>query len=147
MEFKSLSASSVNDIMDVEKACHDFPWSEKTLSSCLLGRYFNQGLYEEDNLIGFYIAEQAGPDVTLMDICISPNRQGEGLSKKLMSHLIEQATSRQAEMLFLEVRASNFAAISLYQQFGFSEMGVRKGYYPAQQGNEDAILMALTLSF
>jgi ribosomal-protein-alanine N-acetyltransferase len=47
--------------------------------------------------------------------------------------------------MFLEVRASNISAIALYENIGFNEMAVRRGYYPAHQGREDAILMGLAI--
>ncbi|NUZ12527.1 ribosomal protein S18-alanine N-acetyltransferase [Pseudoalteromonas sp. McH1-7] len=132
-------------IMQVERACHAFPWTEKTMQSCLHGRYFNACLADEQTLIGFYIAERAGPDLTLMDICIHPEHQGRGYAKLLMEALLARADALQAENIFLEVRASNVAAISLYQHFGFVEMGLRKHYYPSTDGREDAVLMALPM--
>ncbi|KJY90858.1 ribosomal-protein-alanine N-acetyltransferase [Pseudoalteromonas piscicida] len=136
----------LNEIMQVEQACHAFPWSEKTMQSCLHGRYFNTTIVDGNTLVGFYVAERAGPDLTLMDICIRPNYQGKGCAKPLMEDLLAQAESLQAENIFLEVRASNTAAIALYHRYGFVEMGLRKNYYPSTHGREDAMLMALPLA-
>jgi ribosomal-protein-alanine N-acetyltransferase len=47
--------------------------------------------------------------------------------------------------MFLEVRPSNKAAIGLYESMGFNEFSVRKDYYPAINGREDAVLMGLAL--
>ncbi|TMO45752.1 ribosomal protein S18-alanine N-acetyltransferase [Pseudoalteromonas ruthenica] len=138
MQVSELSLDHIQAVCVIENACHSHPWSEKLIRSCLGGRYFNAGLYDEAELVGFYIAEQAGPDCTLMDICIVPNKQGQGLSKALMNHLINQATARQCEAIFLEVRASNDAATGLYQRSGFVINGRRKKYYP---DGEDALLM------
>lgn len=81
-----------------------------------------------------------------MDICIRPNHQGKGYAKPLMEDLLAQAETLQAENIFLEVRASNTAAIALYHRYGFVEMGLRKNYYPSASGREDAMLMALPLA-
>ena len=129
-------------VMLVEEVCHDFPWTEKTMGSCLSGRYYNSGLLLNDRLGGFYVAEKVGPDHTLMDICVALDLQGQGYASQLMSNLIERATSLGAENCFLEVRQSNETAIALYEKFDFAEIGVRKNYYPAKQGKENAILMA-----
>ena len=58
-----------------------------------------------------------------------------------------QDTARQygAQQMFLEVRPSNTPALRLYESFGFNEMAIRRGYYPAQGGREDAILMGMVL--
>ena len=58
---------------------------------------------------------------------------------------MQQAKSKQAEMMLLEVRGSNHNAIALYESQGFNEIGVRKGYYPAPNGKEDAIMFAKQL--
>jgi ribosomal-protein-alanine N-acetyltransferase len=63
----------------------------------------------------------------------------------MLDRLIAEARKLRAETVFLEVRDSNRRAIRLYQQAGFNEIGLRKGYYPATQGREDAIVMALIL--
>ncbi|GMM83341.1 ribosomal protein S18-alanine N-acetyltransferase [Pseudoalteromonas sp. MTN2-4] len=137
-----LNDMPLETIMGIEAACHGFPWSAKTMQSCLGGRYYNAGLLLSDELVGFYIAEQVGPDHTLMDICVAPQYQGQGYAKQLMVHLLEQAQTRQAENCFLEVRESNLSAIAVYQKFDFSEVGLRKNYYPAKEGKEHAVLMA-----
>ena len=144
-QITSLSESDVAVMMAIENSCHSHPMSQKNMLSCFGTRYFNYGLYQADSLIGFYLAEMAGPDFTLMDICIAPEYQGQGYAQQLLQHLIDQATMRNAESLFLEVRASNTAAIKLYEKCGFNEMGIRKNYYPAAQGREDAKLMGLML--
>lgn len=141
-----LSQLAIADLMAIETACHDFPWSQKTMQTCLAGRYFNGALYADSVLVGFYIGERAGPDNTLMDICIAPDFQGQGFAKVLLQDFIDRSDNMAAENLFLEVRASNAAAIGLYTKAGFAEVGIRKNYYPSRNGKEDAILMALTLT-
>ncbi|WP_158678972.1 ribosomal protein S18-alanine N-acetyltransferase [Pseudoalteromonas sp. T1lg75] len=133
-----LGEQDVADMMAIERACHSHPWSEKLMRSCLSGRYFCTGLFNDNKLLGFYVAEQAGPDITLMDICVAPSEQGQGLGKVLMRSLIKDSTARNAELMFLEVRESNVAAIALYEAYGFITNGVRKKYYP---DGEDALLM------
>lgn len=137
--------------MTIEQACHSHPWTIKTMQSCLAGRYFNLAAYQGEDMVGFYIGEKAGPDFTLMDICVAPNYQGQGIAKQLLAEFIVYGEQHNAENLFLEVRETNTRAISLYERAGFSEMSVRKNYYPsdepAKNGFEDAILMGLTLAF
>ncbi|MEI8605753.1 ribosomal protein S18-alanine N-acetyltransferase [Pseudoalteromonas sp. B160] len=149
--FESVNELSIDALMRVENACHTHPWTVNTMQSCLAGRYFNLAAFNEQQIIGFYIGEKAGPDFTLMDICVAPDFQGLGIAKQLLAAFIEYGEKHHAENLFLEVRETNTRAIALYEQAGFSEMSVRKNYYPSsdpsKNGHEDAILMGMTLLF
>jgi len=140
-----LKDSDIDSMMLIEQSCHTHPMTKKNMLSCFGGRYFSRGLHVDGILVGFYMAEMAGPDFTLMDICISPAHQGKGYAKSLLENLIDEAGQRNAESIFLEVRASNLSAIGLYEKCGFNEMGIRKDYYPAQNGREDGKLMGLVL--
>jgi ribosomal-protein-alanine N-acetyltransferase len=143
MIIQPLNEQHLSVMMAIEVSANAFPWSEQNMSSCFGARYFHFGMFDQAQLVGFYIAEMAGPDFTLMDIGVNPQYQGKGIASQLMAHLVEQSQTRGAENIFLEVRASNQAAIHLYNKVGFCEMGIRKNYYPAATGNEDAILMGL----
>ena len=149
--FESVNEVSIDALMRVDNACHTHPWTVNTMQSCLAGRYFNLAAFNEQQLIGFYIGEKAGPDFTLMDICVAPDFQGQGIAKQLLAAFIEYGEKHHAENLFLEVRETNTRAIALYEQAGFSEMSVRKNYYsssdPSKNGHEDAILIGMTLLF
>ncbi|MEG3757099.1 ribosomal protein S18-alanine N-acetyltransferase [Pseudoalteromonas carrageenovora] len=148
--FKEVDESAIEQLMAIETACHSHPWTLKTMSSCMGGRYFNLAAFNKNTLVGFYIGEKAGPDFTLMDICVTPSEQGKGIAKQLLCQFIEYGEQQNAENLFLEVRESNTRAIALYERAGFIEMSVRKNYYPsdnpAKNGFEDAILMGMALS-
>jgi len=150
INFKEVDESAIEQLMAIETACHSHPWTLKTMSSCMGGRYFNLAAFNKNTLVGFYIGEKAGPDFTLMDICVTPSEQGKGIAKQLLRQFIEYGEQQNAENLFLEVRESNTRAIALYERAGFIEMSVRKNYYPsdnpAKNGFEDAILMGMALS-
>lgn len=149
INFKSVDATAIPQLMAIEAACHSHPWTLNTMSSCIGGRYFNLAAFNGDTMVGFYIGEKAGPDFTLMDICVVPSEQGKGIAKQLLNQFIDYGEQQNAENLFLEVRESNTPAIKLYENAGFIEMSVRKNYYPsdnpAKNGFEDAILMGMAL--
>ncbi|WP_108652359.1 ribosomal protein S18-alanine N-acetyltransferase [Dongshaea marina] len=81
----------------------------------------------------------------MFNICIAPAFRRRGLGRQLLEHLIGQLKQKKADLLWLEVRRSNQAALNLYQELGFESQGVRKDYYPAESGREDALVMRLTL--
>ena len=75
-----------------------------------------------------------------MNIAVHPERQGYGIGRALMQHLIALANESGAS-IWLEVRRSNRPARGLYSSLGFSEVGCRPNYYPLEDGREDAIVM------
>ena len=140
--FHPVTADDINQLMTVESASHSHPWTEKTMLSCIGGRYFGYYVLSADNqLLGFYIGEYVAGESTLMNICVKPEVQGQGLGRKLLNHFHHQARSLGAEEAFLEVRAKNINAIMLYINHEYVEINRRIGYYPAETGYEDAIVM------
>jgi ribosomal-protein-alanine N-acetyltransferase len=87
----------------------------------------------------------AADEAHILNLCTAPHRQGHGHGRRLLRALLQQARSRGAHRLFLEVRPSNPQAVALYMGEGFSEIGRRPRYYPAHHGREDAIVMAKEL--
>ncbi|MBY6104921.1 ribosomal protein S18-alanine N-acetyltransferase [Ferrimonas balearica] len=129
----------------IEQGAHAMPWSESLLRSCLSSPYWGEAM-QADGVVGFYLFQQVLDEVTLMNICIEPARQGEGLGSVLLQRALNRAVEAGAVQCFLEVRASNLSALVLYQKMGFVEDGRRKGYYPTADGREDAVLMSRSLT-
>jgi ribosomal-protein-alanine N-acetyltransferase len=76
---------------------------------------------------------------------VAASVQRRGYGGRLLEHLVGVARGYQAHVIFLEVRPSNPAARRLYLRHGFAQVGVRKGYYPARNGREDALLLSRVL--
>jgi ribosomal-protein-alanine N-acetyltransferase len=81
----------------------------------------------------------------ILNLCVAPAWQGEGLGRRLLERLLGVARQHHADTAYLEVRMSNDKAIALYESVGFREIGRRRGYYPHQVGREDALVYAKTL--
>ena len=146
-QFLAASEQHFAPMWTLEQQCHRFPWSETNLRSCLSGSYWGEVLQVDGQLIGFYLFQQVLDELTLVNICVSPALQGQGYGTLLLEQAIEQAIAKQGSICFLEVRASNQAAIALYDKVGFVEYSVRPDYYPSEQGREDAVLMSMMLTF
>jgi ribosomal-protein-alanine N-acetyltransferase len=157
--FIEIKPSDLKELMVIESACHSHPWTEKTFSSCIGGRYFGEKLAnalgnncatpaDEMATVGFYIGEYVAGEATLMDICVTPSEQGKGFGKVLLNQFLAQAKKLGSTKIFLEVRAKNIAAQMLYMNAGFIEINRRTGYYPSSSGfgYEDAIVMSLNCS-
>ena len=127
------------------------PWSEATFTSCLAHPYAALGIYQGTLLQGFYITLETDianhKELTLMEIVVASQSQGQGFGDSLLAHLIQQAKVKKVAEIWLEVRASNSSAIHLYKKHGFVPIQVRKGYYPSHpsdttsQDREDGLVM------
>ncbi len=148
MQLQSITLDDIDTLMPIEIACNPHPWSKKTFKSCIGGRYFGDYAVNNKDVIGFYVAEYVAGEATLMEICVTPTEQGKGFGKQLLHTFLSKAKEQGAEKVFLEVRASNFAAQMLYINNGFTEINRRVGYYPSAKGfgYEDAIIMSKILN-
>lgn len=141
-----LTPTDVSQMARIEASAHSHPMSENNLADCFGHLYRVIGLMQRDELLGFAIVQQIVDEATLLDICLPPEQQGRGYGHLLLTAVVDCAKAAKAVVLMLEVRESNLAARALYQKRGFVETGRRKGYYPLEEGKEDAILMDLALS-
>lgn len=146
LRIRRMDHADLPEVMAIEQHNYDFPWSEGVFIDCFrTGTYSNWVLVAADeSIVGYCILSVAAGEAHIMNVSVHPNFQRQGAGRKMMEHLIEYARTR-AEQVLLEVRPSNPGAIDLYLKLGFREIGVRKNYYPAQFGREDAIMLALDL--
>ncbi|AWP34093.1 ribosomal-protein-alanine N-acetyltransferase [Pantoea vagans] len=128
----------------IERRSHAFPWSEKTFASNQGERFINLRLDADGKMVAFAITQVVLDEASLFNIAVDPDFQRRGYGRQLLQHLIDELIKRNVLTLWLEVRASNLPAISLYEQLGFNQVSRRPNYYPTASGREDAILMALT---
>ena len=99
----------------------------------------------EDKLIAYAVMSIAVQECHILNICVDPDLQGHGIGRRFLQELLIIAKARKADTVFLEVRPSNVAALSLYFSEGFNEIGTRRDYYPASVGREDAVILAKSL--
>ncbi|TCL06434.1 ribosomal protein S18-alanine N-acetyltransferase [Sodalis ligni] len=140
-----LSPADLRDAWHIEQASHAFPWSAKTFADNQGDRYLNFKLSVGERLAAYAITQTVLDEASLFNIAVHPEYQRRGLGRELLEYLIGELGNRGILTLWLEVRKSNSAAIALYQSLGFNEVSVRRDYYPAAAGREDAIIMALPL--
>lgn len=140
-----LHATDVELAFAIEQRSHPFPWSKQTFVASQGARYLNYRLDVNDRMAAFVITQIVADEATIFNFAVDPCWQRRGVGRQLLTHLIRVLTQRKMMTIWLEVRASNLPAISLYQQLGFNQLAVRHGYYPTEIGREDAHIMALTL--
>ena len=141
----AMAVSDLPAVIAIESLAHSHPWSEKLFLSNFGKRYINHVLMLEEKIVGYFIASYVAGEVTLLNIAISPEYQGQGFGRVLLVHLKAFASTLSQEEIWLEVRASNQSAIKLYEHLGFVEVDVRTAYYPTNNGREDALIMCCYL--
>ncbi|SNY68742.1 ribosomal protein S18-alanine N-acetyltransferase [Enterobacter sp. CC120223-11] len=142
----SLSQTDLPRALRIEQRAHAFPWSEQTLASNQGERYLNLQLTVDGEMAAFAITQIVLDEATLFNIAVDPAYQRRGLGRELLEQVVDEVEKRGVVTLWLEVRASNAAAIALYESMGFNEATIRRNYYPTAEGREDAIIMALPIS-
>lgn len=142
---RPMTEDDVDDVLAIEEAAYDFPWTKGIFRDCLRVGYCCWVCVLGERLVGYGLISVAAGECHVLNLCIEPSMRGKGLGRHLMNHLLGLARQHKAEMVFLEVRPSNKEAIALYESMGFNEMGRRRRYYPAKKGREDALLFARNL--
>ncbi len=143
--YRLMTEYDLPDILDIEQRSYDFPWTEGIFHDCLRFGYSSWVIEVERKIIGYGVMSLAVNECHILNLCVDPDTQGQGIGRRLLDQLLTIARARKADTAFLEVRPTNTQAISLYFSEGFNEIGVRRSYYPALFGREDAIILAKSL--
>lgn len=128
-------------VLRVERASYDFPWSAGNFHDSIQAGY-SAWVYEVGGeVIGHAVLMAIAGEAHLLNITISPAWRRQGLGHAFLQHVLDTARHHHAQVVFLEVRPSNPGAIALYERTGFEAFALRKAYYPAKEGREDALVM------
>lgn len=142
--FRPMLAADLPQVLAIEQLAFSHPWSQRLYQDAL-ERYDCWLVELAGEHVGHAVMQYIADEAHLLNIVIAKAQQGRGLGRQLLEFLLQQAQQRQCSECFLELRASNHGAYHLYEQLGFNEVGRRKNYYPAVNGQEDAILMICSL--
>ncbi|MES2889165.1 MAG: ribosomal protein S18-alanine N-acetyltransferase [Pseudomonadota bacterium] len=152
---RALTLADLDAVMCIEVQAYAFPWTRGNFIDSLAAGYWTQGLFGPADgalpgaapaLLAYAWALPGVQEVHLLNLTVAPWAQRRGHARRLLDQAVAWARGQGAEQLWLEVRPSNLAAISLYRGQGFQTVGLRPGYYPAAQGQrEDATVMVLAL--
>lgn len=136
----------IAEIHSIEQSAYDFPWTEGLLNDCLKGNYSFYALFRHGSVIAYGIMTCVLHESHILNLCVRPEYQGQGMGRMMLEYLLEKALKKQSRQVFLEVRQSNRVAQNLYESSGFNRLAERGGYYPNHTGREDAIIYAKQLS-
>ena len=127
-------------IVELEAACFSTPWTYQNLEDSLNNdtAYFFVAL-EEEKLIGYIGVSVISDSCFVNNIAVLPEYRRQGVGKALMKIAILTADAMGTGFISLEVRESNYAAISLYRSLGFEDIGLRRDFY--RKPRENALIM------
>ncbi|MEA3138825.1 MAG: [ribosomal protein S18]-alanine N-acetyltransferase [Gammaproteobacteria bacterium] len=133
-------------ISAIEKSAYQFPWSEGIFRDCLRVGYVCRVIDVAGELAGYGIMSVGAGEAHILNVCIRDEYRSRGFARKVLLYLLERARAAGMSEAFLEVRPSNVAAARLYHSLGFEQVGIRRGYYQATVGREDAAVLRRVLS-
>src|SRR5450830_1988762 len=145
LAFRPMQMPDVDAIMAIEPTIFPYPWSRGNFTDSLNSGYSCWVAEQDNKIMGYAVLMMVLDEAHILNISIAKPYQGRGFGRDLLMHMIDIARQHKALNMFLEVRPSNHSAIGLYESIGFNEMAIRRNYYPAQNGREDAVLMGLAL--
>lgn len=139
---RPMTAGDVPAVMAVENVSYTHPWTEGILRDCIRVGYSCWVCIDDGVVMGYFVMSVAVGEAHILNVCVNPKFRRQGLARAMIRFMFRLAGERGADTMFLEVRPSNTAAVTLYEDLGFNEVGRRKNYYPAARGHEDALIFA-----
>jgi [ribosomal protein S18]-alanine N-acetyltransferase len=138
---RPMAAEDIEVVAGIEQSIHRYPWTPGNFSDALNSGYLCKVAELDGDMVGYAVMMPALDEVQLLDIGIVAEQQGRGLGGELLQRMMRLARGLGMRRILLEVRPSNVAALALYSKYGFREIGLRHGYYSAEDEREDAIVM------
>jgi len=139
--FRPMVSADVDRVILIERAAYPYPWTRGNFVDCLTSGYSCWVAEIDSDIVAYSILMAGAGEGHVLNCCVMPAWQGRGLGRRTMQRSMSSAPEYGVETLFLEVRPSNTQAINLYDSLGFETVGLRRHYYPADQGREDALVM------
>jgi ribosomal-protein-alanine N-acetyltransferase len=141
----AMSERDLDDVVAIENTIYSHPWTRGNFSDSLKARYECRTWRVGGLLVGYFVVMVAAGEAHLLNLSVRASEQRSGHGSALLREAAGIARRLGARSLFLEVRPSNHAAQALYRRFGFRNVAVRRAYYPAHGGREDALVLTLPL--
>ncbi len=144
LDLKRMTHDHVSQVMQIEQATFKPSWTDISFH-ILIDRGCESWVLEADKcIVGYVICQVEGSLAHILNICVDRRWRGQGYGRKLLNHILNQLDTH-VEHAVLEVRRSNRKALNLYLSCGFLRQSIKPGYYPADDGREDAIVFVKSL--
>jgi ribosomal-protein-alanine N-acetyltransferase len=141
--FRDFTVRDINPVLTIERLIYDSPWSQAKFTDSLNNpKTLASLLTIDEQVLGYFVATHSSDSVDLLNICIHPEHQHQGLGTQLFDYLTQQIQTLNLNTIFIEVRASNKSTLLFYQKLGFKVIDSRKKYY---SNGEDAKILRLQI--
>jgi ribosomal-protein-alanine N-acetyltransferase len=147
MAYAPMTVADLDDVFALEQAVYPHPWTRGNFADSLKAGYHGWVLRDDAGaLAGYFLLMAVVDEAHLLNVAVAGARQRAGLGRFLLDKVAACARGLSMESILLEVRPTNLRALQVYRAYGYTEIGRRKAYYPAHDGQrEDAIVMRFTL--
>jgi len=142
---RAMRGNDVGEVVGIERSSYQFPWSEGIFRDCLRVGYVCRVVTVSRQVMAYGVMSFGAGEAHILNLCVAEGYRCRGVGRRLLGALIERAAAAGMADAFLEVRPSNMAAIRLYLALGFEQVGMRRGYYQAANGREDAAVLRRAL--
>jgi len=143
---RDMTLADVDAVLAIEQAEQTYPWTRGNFNDVLSHGYVCRVIEQEGVICAYAVLRPLPDEAELLTIGVAAQHQRKGLGKTMLLEMLDMSCARNKLRIFLEVRASNSAALALYRSTGFEQVGVRRGYYRNANVAEDAITMACKLT-
>lgn len=145
IQLRTMLPADLAHVTDIERRSYEFPWSHGVFRDCLLAAYTCVVLERGDDIVGYSILSVAAGEAHILNLCVDLDYRQLGYGDLLLEEILTRVKYVAVKQVFLEVRPSNIAAVSLYRKKGFRQIAARPAYYLARGGREDAAILSLLL--
>jgi ribosomal-protein-alanine N-acetyltransferase len=143
---RAMTLADMDAVLCIEQAVQAYPWTRGNFIDALSHGYICSVDEQDGEIRGYAILMPVLQEAELLNIGVVAGQQRKGLGRAMLLEMLDTACAKNMLKVFLEVRASNVAALALYRSAGFREIGLRRDYYQNASGSEDAITMACDLA-
>lgn len=143
LNIREMDVDDVPSVVAIEHLMYPFPWTEGIFRDCLAVGCYGYVLEFEGRVVGYSVLSSGAGEAHVLNLCVDAPFSGRGFGRRLLAYCLDVISRQEVNRVFLEVRVSNFVAISLYHSVGFKQVGRRRDYYPDVGGRrEDALVLA-----
>ena len=149
VSLRRATSADLDAIAEIEVATFTDPWSRNAFALALhahdtICMIAEDGRADGSALLGYSVLRRAADEAELLNLAVSPSHRRRGIGSTLLTRALDDARQLGARAVFLEVRASNRIARTMYAGAGFEKAGRRQQYY--RRPVEDALILRYTLA-
>lgn len=139
--FSDMLGKDLEQVLLIEQQTQNVPWSMPLFEESLAGKHNCRVLKVASQIKAFHIVCPILDELHILNLAVATSAQGQGFGHALMHDIFEIAKDNASKKIFLEVRASNLVAQSLYLKWQFKQIAMRKKYYrTTNKQREDGLI-------